>query len=391
MNNKTLIGIGLIIIALLLAVWAYLMFFGTPKDPGEVFTDLGLGGQVDSGVVTIPPPPTTEEIPLVNVDRPRLRQLTTKPVIGFVEVQATTTDPILVLYAEAGTGHIYEINLATGEENRVSNTTVAEAAEAAFSPDGTTVAIRAYNHRRASDLLVQSLATGEIVALENAEFSFTLFSSTTVGYTTRTSEGMRAMSYSLLNKTTSPIFTIPFFESALAWGSTAASTHVVFPKPSYALEGYLYTFTNGKMSRLPAAGFGLMAINAPDYIIYTKTSDSAPGSYSFNKKTRAVSALPFTIIPEKCTLDRNVATTLWCAQETTTLPYEFPDAWYQGTLQFKDSLWKIELEYSSAELVSDTFAETSRHLDIDRMHSGPSGTALYFTNKIDNTLWMYEL
>lgn len=391
MNNKTLIAAGVIVIILLLAVWVYLMFFGTPKNPDDIFTDLGFGGGTDSGVVTIPPPPEEPEEPVVNVDRPRLRQLTTKPVIGFVEVQATTTDPILVLYTEAGTGHVYEINLTTGEENRISNTTVAEAAEAAFSPDGRTVAIRAFNHRRAGDLFVNSLATGETATIPNAEFSFTLFSSTTLGYTTRTEEGMRAVRYSIPSQVSSPLFTVPFFETSLTWANTPEATHAVFPKPSYALEGYLYTFTRGQMTRLPASGFGLTAMNTENYLVYTRTSDYTPGSYSYNKATREISSLPIVLIPEKCAPDRRDAAIIWCAHETTPLPYDYPDTWYQGSLQFKDSLWKIDLNFSSAELLVDTFTETNRYIDVDKMHSGPSGSALYFTNKIDNTLWMYEL
>ncbi|MEZ4194898.1 MAG: hypothetical protein R3B53_00660 [Candidatus Paceibacterota bacterium] len=155
MKQKTLIIIGVVIVFILLFAWIYLLFFGTPQDPKQVFSDLGFGGEEETGIVI--PPPIEEPLPETPAERPKLRQLTTRPVVGFVEVQATTTDPVTVYYAEAGTGHIYEVDPLSGNEKRISNTTIAEASYATFSPLGDYVAVRSGHDRRANSITLGTL------------------------------------------------------------------------------------------------------------------------------------------------------------------------------------------------------------------------------------------
>lgn len=395
MKQTTLIIISIIIVVLLIAVWVYLMFFGTPKDAGQIFADLGLTGEEDPSLIILSEPIIPDE-PVVNMDRPRLRQLTTKPVVGFVEVQATTTDPITIRYAEAGTGNIYTIDLSSGTEERLTNTTIKDVSIAHFSPDGQTVALWTSGERRSGGVTIGqipaspgSLTTSE---LEKDIYDVTVFSSSSVGFTTKTATGLQATAYSLTTETENPLFTVPFYEATIAWGSSSSATHVVYPKPSYALEGYLYTFTGDTMNRLPASGFGLTAINTPGYIIYTKINSSyTPETWIYNKNKRTMTTAPLTLLPDKCSSHPNNPDILWCANENRKLPFEFPDSWYQGNLAFKDSLWQINLWDASADLFVDTFSESGRELDIVNVSGGVSGTAIYFINKNDNTLWMYEI
>jgi hypothetical protein len=391
MNNRILIIVGILVVAILVGVWVYLMLFGTPKNADDIFADLGIGGGDDTGVTVPPPIIVPEEEPVVNLERPRLRQLTTRPVIGFTEAIPTATGPSAVIYAEAGTGHVYQINLTSGEETRLLNVTIAEAAKAVFSPDGATVAIRSHNTKRSGDLTILSLLNSSEETVPEVGFDFTLFSSTSVGYTTKTETGLQVLSRSLDTNKVSALFTIPFYEATISWGTSTAATHVVYPKPSYALEGYLYTFSGGKMGRLPAAGFGMTAMNTANHILYTNTTEYVPRSIVHAKATQDEASLPFVVIPEKCAEDRERAEIIWCAHETVKLPYEYPDEWYQGLLSFRDSLWQINLDIQTAELVVDTFKESGRAIDVSGLESGRSGSALYFTNKNDNTLWMYEL
>lgn len=394
MSQKNLIIIGFGIIAILIVTWIYLMFFAPNKIDDETFTDLGLNGEVD-GTVIIEPDATTTE-PVVNMDRPRLRQLTTKPVIGFTEVQATSTDPIEIFYAEAGTGHIYKINLSSGEETRVSNTTIGEAAYASFSNDGKAVAIRARNDKRANNLilgLIDETSTGiKETELKANVYDFTLVSSSTLLYTTKETSGMVAHSQNWQTGTEKSLFTIPFFEANISWGKDENSSHIVYPKPSYLLEGYLYKFTKGIMERLPASGFGLTAINTPEYIVYTTVKNYTPSNIIYNLKTKEKSLAPILVLPEKCVNDPKDPVYLWCGyEEFKKLDVDFPDNWYRGKISFSDTLWKVNLQYQNAELLVDTLKESGREIDVTNMSIGGSETALYFINKNDNTLWMYEL
>ena len=71
-----------------------------------------------------------------------LRQLTIKQVIGAIEITPTASSSnTLVSYAEAGTGHIYNLNIQTAVEERISNITVPTAQKAVFSKSGKYAAV----------------------------------------------------------------------------------------------------------------------------------------------------------------------------------------------------------------------------------------------------------
>ncbi len=395
MKQKNLIFLGLGIIVVLLSVWVYLMFFAPSRAANNnIFADLGLGGEVDGTVVPAPPVEEQPE-PVVNMERPRLRQLTTKPVIGFTEVQATSTDPVDIYFAEAGTGHIYKIDLTSGEETRISNTTIGEAALASFSKDGAAVAIRARNDRRSNELVLGLIDTTkpgiEETKLKADVYDFTLVSSSTLLYTTKTPVGMVAHSRNWRTETEKDIFTIPFFEANISWGSNENSPHVVYPKPSYLLEGFLYQFSKGKMERLPAAGFGLTAINTPDYIVYTTTKDYITKSNIYDTTNETKVGAPIIMLPEKCVPDMKESLYVWCAYQNKKLDLGFPDDWNRGEMSFTDSLWRVNLKEAGADFLIDTLEESGREIDVTNMTIGNSETALYFINKNDNSLWMYEL
>lgn len=393
MKQKTYIIIGLIIVLLLLAVWLFMLF--SPKTPAELWNDFNLNGEEDP-TITIPPPPVVEEEPVVNMERPRLRQLTTRPVIGFKEVQPATTSLPVMYYAEAGTGHIYTIDIASGKEERISNTTIPEANYASFSPSGSYVAVRAKNDRRANSFAWSALSTTSsglnLQTVDVQADTFSTISNTNIVYTTRGSGGLTAKALNFSSGVTTDLFTIPFFEATMIWGSSTNSTHFVFPKASYTLEGYLYGISKKTMSRLPVDGFGLTAFTAPNHIIYTKMTEFVPKSYIYNTLTNTHASSPFVLLPEKCVASATLPDTLWCGFDLAeTLPITFPDAWYQGTMSFTDTIWEVNLATQAADPLVDTFKESSREIDIISMAIGGSEQALYFINKNDNTLWMYEL
>ncbi len=394
MKQSTFIILGSLVILVLIGAWIYLLFSGTPKDPGQIFADLGFGGEEEGGV-TVPPEPEVEE-PVVNMDRPRLRQLTTRPVIGFTEVYASTSEPIVVHYAEAGTGHVYAISLDSGKETRLSNTTVTGggASAASFSPRGDAVAIRSHNDRRSSELTIGTFGEdGNLKTLPFAPavFDFKLTSSSTLLYTSRMDLGLVAKEYNLTKGTEATVFTVPFYEATIIWGTSSRATHFAYPKPSYQLEGYLYSFSGGSMKRVPISGFGLTALPGATRSLYTTTQNYTPQSFTYNLATGNREPLSLMILPEKCTWSAQRSTIAWCGNELRQAEFGFPDTWYRGETSFKDSLWRIDLERGGAELLVNTLAESGREIDITNLAVGPSETALYFINKNDNTLWMYEL
>ena len=391
--KKTYIIIAAVVtVLILLAVWVYLLF--TPKSPEEIWTGFGFGGEEDPTIV-IPVEPTPVEEPVINMARPKLRQLTTKPVVGFVEVQGSTSTAPVLYYAEAGTGHLYTINIETGAETRISNTTVQNASQAVFSPRGTQVAMKTSNDRRASQVKWGSLGTStESVSyntLEEDVYELSLVSESELLYSVRGTAGSIGKGYNVRTGTSSELFTVPFYETAVLWGTSSKAAHYIFPKPAYALEGYVYKVQASKSSRIGVVGFGLTALKTPNQIMYTKVREYVPETVFYNPTTNTHTASPFVLLPEKCAASLLTADIVWCGADIRAdLPMTFPDSWYKGELNFTDTIWVIDPNTGIAEPLVDTRKESGRDIDIMSMVVGTYEQALYFINKNDNTLWMYE-
>ncbi len=392
MKKQIFIIIGAIIVFVLILIWAYLLVFGTPKTTEDVYSDLGLAGEEDTSVIPVPLPVSPEELPQVVIAGAKLRQLTTKSVAGFREINNGTSSASILYYSERGTGHIYTINLSTGEESRLSGTTIAQAYEAAFSSDGKYAAITSVGSSKNRSLFV-----GEINKAANSldeiftetVHDFSLSGTKEVLYTITNGQGLTAYSYNIETDSKKTLFTVPFREATILWGDTATSSHYIYPKTTYALSGFLYEAKGDTLNRLPVDGLGFSAIANSEIILYTKAKGITPTSYVYDRKTKTTKTLNTVLLPEKCYLP-NAGTTFVCGSESVILPYEFPDEWYKGNIGFKDLLWEISATDMASKLLVDTF-DTAREIDVINLERNQNETAFYFINKNDNSLWTYEI
>ena len=124
MNRPLIITIGIVILLAVISLWVYLLAYGAPQAPREVFTNLGLfNGQIEEGVT-----PMVEEdagISLALSNEP-LQQISTRAIAGFGFSSSTQGDKIR--YAELGTGHIYEIDMVNATELQITLTTFPQTA-----------------------------------------------------------------------------------------------------------------------------------------------------------------------------------------------------------------------------------------------------------------------
>jgi len=393
MKRSTFIIIGFIIIILLLAFWLYSLLYGTPQKVAEVFTNFGFGE--NSSVVEVVPVATTTvpEAPIVDVVTAKLRQLTTRPVIGFREFQATTTEPKFITYAEAGTGHIYTINLTSGEEIRVSNVTIPTAETAVFSASGRFVAVRSGFTNKNEVLLVDlndlSSIKSEVLPYNIDNFTFSVTDE--LLFTEITTTGARGRALNPSTKAVREIFTVPFQAITMVWSQDGVTPHYVYPKASSRLLGFLYAVSGDSIIRMPISGTGLTAKASADYIGFSQLVNLNQQSFVYNTKTGVVSSAPIMLTPEKCVFTHRNNATLYCGYEITDYPYTFPDDWYKGTKVFSDRIWSINFNTQSATQIISPPVSVGRELDITDMSIGLDDKMLYFTNKNDRTLWLYEI
>lgn len=393
MKKTYFIIAGVIAVLLLVAIWVYLLIYGTPKPVEQFFTDFTMSGTGENIPLEPYLPPETNV--QVDVTATKLRQLTTRPVIGLHEY--TEGEGLIkntyIRYAEAGTGHVFLINNVTGEEKRISNATIAGASRAVFSPNGQYVAIASgYTTQNTITLVTltsDDTATTQVLSQKMVDFNFS--ATNELRYTEYSSSGQTGR---ILNPATlvgSTIFTIPFQSATVIWSTNTTSPNYVYPKTSAKLPGYLYTLTNGTIKRLNVTGNGLTVEANQDYYVSTMQMGQKPSSFISRSKDQKTSSLPIVMEPSKCVFSTQESNVLFCGYELTEYSYEFPDNWYKGLVSFSDKIWRIDLERGSATQIVNPEMETGRTVDITNMIIGDSDEILYFTNKTDNTLWMYEI
>jgi hypothetical protein len=384
---------GLVIICLLAGVWAYFLFFGTPNPDGGIFANFNLGNTDDPTVVlpAIEPEPTQ---PLVDVTSPdRLRQLTTQPVAGFAEVMITASSTPEIRYIEAGTGHIYSIDLETGEEVRVSATTIPLTNTGALTPNGQFAMMQSGSGIGSEHVIgIISSTSDELrnFAIPGTITSFAATAENTFVYAAPAGNSLIVRAYNPSANTVAELFQIPFRDATIAWGTTEAGPHYVYPQTTSRLEGYVYSYTDGVAARESASGFGLSAVGSSAGYIFSEVQNGEYNTYATNKPNNETDTAPLTIIPEKCVFAQTDAAVAICGIALTEYPFQMPDPWYKGEVRTSDDLWEYSLTSQSASLLISPENATGRQLDIIRPQFGINDANLYFQNKIDQTLWIYE-
>lgn len=393
MKRSVFIIIGVVLVLVLIAVWLYVLFFSTPPSVNEdQFGNPDFRNTTDIGS----PEPSDEprDEPVVDVQaNERLRQLTTRPVAGYTELQASTSTPREVLYMEVGTGHIYSINLTTGEEDRVSATTITGAQRAEFSENGQYVMIRT-GFTPQKEFLIGEINRGSST-LSHTELAepISSFSSTNDNrflYSIQSTASTIGKVFNPAEFTNETIFTIPFREASVEWGSNATSSHYVYPKATRQLESFLYRIENGVISRTLVDGFGMSALGTEDNILYSRQENDTYVSYYLDVDSSTISELPLIQIPEKCVMSEGTSAFTICANTDYAFSNLLPDSWYKGEVLTTDSLWEINSSGDTATFLINPELTAGRALDITQLQITNDGFNIYFTNQTNQTLWIYE-
>lgn len=393
--KKIILGIGVAIIVILSGIWIYLLFFNNSAANTDVFSLFNLGDTTDTTVSFEGLQPPLDGEPLVDVSGlEQLRQLTTRPVVGHIEIEVATSSNPLVYFAEAGTGHIYSIDLTSGTEERISNITIPNTREAVLSADGYFAVIRS-GDGLSSALHIIELPT-ETNALNSYDLdvaanSFSISDDKELLYSTQVAGGTVGKAYNLSSNSTRTLFDLPFRESVVKWGSTADATHFVYPKASARLQGFLYKITNGKVERTAVSGYGLSAISNKNFSLFSIQKDGEYQTFVTNLLTDSVSKIFIKLLPEKCAgLDEDATVTV-CAYDTKDQTAGMPDTWYLGQLQTRDELWTVDLSSNELTSLVDTFGQTGREVDVMKPSLNKNSDRLLFMNKVDRTLWAYDM
>ncbi len=393
MRKIVFIIIGVVIVIILFLVWLYLIIFENPSSPQDVFTNLGfIEEPTERGVAE---DETVDEVTDIVTTVPSLRgqtlrQLTTRPVAGFTFVE--DEDQLIVRYVERGTGYIYDINTLDGVELTLSRTTIPRTAEAEFSEDGTHVSLTVYE-RTFKSTSVGSI-NGETGSLnrvplppnaKNISFTsdnkvlYTHFNNNeTVGYDFDSSSGVRR-----------ELFKTPLRDIVINWND--GLNIIMHTKPSHRLPGFAYTIEQNNFTRL-SGGLNALAVLADDrYILKTHLHNGQLRSFTSSMGSDTQIMQTHSLLPEKCTFSSEPEAYLWCASPVGFIDGNNLTNWYKGLNNFSDFLWEINIEEGWSRSLADIQSISGRQIDVDRMTVSPNNTYLLFRNKIDGSLWIYDL
>lgn len=389
--KKILIIIGgLSILLILLGVWLYMLLFNQPHQAGgDLFADFNLFGNQDSVPV---PPPEPETDSQVNVNAGKLRQLTTRPVIGFTEVYSTTTNAHFVTYAEAGTGHLYQIDLQSGQEERISNTTIPNASQAVLSPDGNAAAMR--SGFTANSSVVYGVRN-DFGGLDNQPLAGSVidmaFSNTgNLLYSELTASGLRAQQLDKVDQVVSTLFELPFRAVEILWSRDDTTPHYVYTKPNTKLRSYVYEVDNGQLMRKPIVGVGITASANANFIVYNQLLGTEHQGFAYDKEFGTQVSTPIIPIASKCAFASPTGSLMYCGYDITVYDYEFPDSWHKGLHNFSDRIWEVDVRAGFASQLVNPLEVAGREIDVTNMTVSENTRMLYFINKHNQTLWSYE-
>lgn len=394
MNRPLFFIISSIIVFFLIIAWVYILFLKpmSSETNNDTYANLDFGDTTETNIEILE---NKENAPLVDVeDEKKLKQLTIDSTAGFQEVMITPTSTPKLYYIKSGTGHIYSIDLTTGEETKISGTTIPSTRKGVITPDGNFALLQSGRGSNAQFFII-SLNTED--GEPDAEFltynitSFTSSIENTFMFTSKENNSLVGNEYYPISKTGRNLFTIPFTEAMIDWGSGPYDIHYIYPKASNKLEGYLYAVELGQeIKRQPVSGFGLTSYGNNQEIVYSKQENSEYITYTYDINQKNTSSIGLNILPEKCTSFSSESKTFVCAGSKDELVYGTPDSWYEGSKTFSDLLWELDLNTNTTTLISDPFLEVQRLLDIINPKIGAVSNDIYFQNKNDSTLWMYD-
>ena len=418
MNKRTLIIVSIAILILILGgVGAYFYFSQKPSVAPEETP-----GFPNDGGTPLPPreggdvePPFE---PGSGMKLPRLYELHKTPVagVGFAEIGTKSDRSMFARYIERGVGHIFETNLGTFMENRISNNTHPGIAEAFFGNKGNSVIIRFLDDKDGSAIKTRvqnlnapilsfansdesaggspSLATEEVylpdyiphmaIAEDGADKLFYLENSASAARgTTANTKGLG----------TSIIFNSVFTEWLPQFPSQKLIT--LTTKPSGDVPGYFF-FLDPKtktLSRILGNINGLTTLtnHTGNMVLYSDTTTKEPVLSLYDTTKKEFRSTPLKTLPEKCVWGNITVTIAYCAVPEQIPQGLYPDQWYQGVISFSDSVWKIDTKTGVVEKVFTPKIFNGHEMDITNLALSSDDTYLVFINKKSSTPWVFNL
>lgn len=354
--------------------------------------------------------PVTQE-PLSELPVPRLRQLTTYPVSGIAgtmeiipktETTLEKSIPIAV-YAAKSTGFVFKQALDTFGENKISTLTIPNTHEILFNTGGSALAFRyiRQNDGPIETYLGKMLSFSESSQSNNIQGTFLpqnilslsfLSNGTKLLYGTSSGTGSTWTTSTLDGSAKKQVFTSAFSEWLVDWpieGKVFFTT-----KASGGIPGYVYQLNtvSNEFSKVMGNIPGLTTkINQNGTILAFSRGETTTMSLNIlDIAKQSVLQTGLQTLAEKCVWAKDMIT-LYCAVPNNLESVQYPDSWYQGLVNFSDSIWAINSNTGLTKLIVNIVSSERTEIDATNLSLDPEENYLLFINKRDATAWSYKI
>lgn len=402
MSKKTYILISAVLIIILLVLIGF--FFlnknpdGTPNVPNVFRNFFPFGG--DTVIDETPREVLPDEEPVVDNDdfTQKLRKITAEPVAGagILDVKAGS----IVRYIEKATGHIYEVELFSPRQGRISNTTIPMAYEAFWgNKNDSLVAQYLKDNDSVIDtyyLNIKEISTSTENTITGIELPVNISNVSVFGSNVFYLEQKNDSSYGYVtnfnNTAKKQIWFSPIKDVLPQFVND--KTVALTTKPHENHLGYLYFVDtgNGSIKKILGGVLGLSTLTNPtatDVLYIDHENGVRMKVYNIkNKNSEEISPVTF---PEKCAWGKKDLNVIYCAVSKEYIDRDNLTSWYRGSLTTRDDIWKYDLKNKTSEIVVSLYKEGGEEIDAIKPILSENDQYLLFINKKDNSLWSLDL
>jgi len=309
-----------------------------------------------------------------------------------------------VWYLEKETGYVFSYQPETGKKEQLSNTTWPGSLEVYWgqAKSGPIFILRRIKNSITENYLSQidskksaSTSLSELTGINLPINIYSLAVSPSKEqyfYLTTSSEGSVGYIGSFpLNSSPVKIFDSPYPKWQVAW---LEENNIIFHTPAQVnQDGLVYSFNikTRSFERIFGNIKGLTSLFSPD----TKKILFAGNDLKLNLKYSSNGATPITLgistIPEKCLWTKD-SLKIYCSVPNNLPSGSYPDDWYQGAINFSDSLWLIDTKTGTTKQIYNPENATGKYkIDGVKLFLTPNEDYLFIINKTDDTLWQLKL
>jgi hypothetical protein len=406
MSRKIFIVIAIVLVIFIIALIGYYFLVVSNNGGSAGNTSSGFKGFFPFGQNSAPNASTTAQTggqtgqltatSTLNFTQ-KLRELWSDPTAGagLLDTEAGT----VVRFVDVATGFVYETQLFSPVQTRISNTTMPMTYNAVWG-NGNQSFVAQYlkDDNETIDtyvMTVKNVAT----TTENPISGFVLADGVAdvsvlgdnLFYLTQNDAGTQGFLTAMDGLKRKQIWNSPLREllSQLVNGTTVALT----TKPYPGVPGFLFTVDNsGKTKEILANIPGLSDLVSPDgsEVLVLSQTDSAQ-MFLYDVKAGTYAPVTPATFPEKCVWSKKDASVVYCAVPEENLDGSSLLNWYMGEVAFTDDIWKYNLKQNTAAIVENLSGDSGQAIDVEKPLLSDSEQYLIFINKRDGSLWSLDL